>query len=206
MITTGSVYATYLEIQGGLVKADLTVDGSITGRIGYPYAGYYDPNIASLTATDTIAQAFQKIDDELNELNKRTVGPPCHDEYDGRTMQNLRDIKLFLLDPFKSACLAGTANIIEDLIINTYPRTKVVSTIYDGDDGLLSAYLYTNHQESMVGSLSMENLHIASSLTNGYLQVLDKDLFYLDQTTESLLYYYVDAMIAADSPLAAGSN
>ena len=206
VLFTGTISSTYLETQRGFVSGDLTVEGSISGKIGYPAAGYYDPNIASLTASDTVAQAFQKIEDELNVLNMKTIGPPCHDEYGGRTLRNLRDIELFLWEPLKSACIAGTTNVVKDLIVNTSPRTKVVNTIYDGDEGTLSAYLITNYRETVVGSVSMGYVDIGSTLTNGYLRVLHKDLFYSDQTTESLYYYYVDAMMVADTPLTAGSN
>ena len=202
--TLYSQYGSFTDIYG----RNAYFSGTVSGQIGFPSTGslYGPPNIASLSATDSIADALQKLDISLSKV--RTSPSPLPDKNSHN--QYLVDVRNYVLDldvlQIYTACIQGTFGTINNLCITKRPSTKITAPLFDGFTGSLTAHLSSDTIDSTVGSVSLDLLALGMGTSVDFLQIIEKNLFYDDGSSQASLFTYFTCMLQPTYDLSSGST
>ena len=122
-------------------------------------------------------------------------------------LQNLADKTLVLQDESYTAYLAGTNILVDNILINHRPSTRLLYNIFNGAAGILSAQVsFNNGSWVPYGSIDLAAAPLGLGTTSQYLTVVDKRDYYADVPENAGTVFCVDAYIHPDSDLAASMN
>lgn len=204
----GAIQGSIGSFTGALYGSNAVFSGPISGLIGMPSTGtvYGPPNPASLTASDTLADALQKLDIQLSKVTGSRAPLPDPNSL-GQFLVDVRGYTLYLeqVTTF-TACIANRVSTISNLVIDHRPCTRMTTPLYDGASGVITAYLKTGTVSAAVGSVQLDLLPYGGNTISGYLSVTDKEYFYDDGSTQSLPYTYFECQIVPTSDLLGGST